>query len=187
MKKCPVCGKEKTEAGFYIDNSKKDRLQFECINCRKVRKQNSRYNSYEVSVKHQRCSTCGLTKLASEFALNSGNKSGLYHNCRECKKEQDKKGYDSLRVRAKKFDVTVDYLEKLLENDTCEICGRKGSEFKRSLNIDHNHVTKKIRGVLCTNCNTAIGKLFVDEHGIDLLCSAISYLKNTEIEMSPKN
>lgn len=40
--------------------------------------------------------------------------------------------------------------------------------------------TKKNRGILCRACNTAIGKLKVDEMGIELLLSAISYIKNTD-------
>ena len=37
----------------------------------------------------------------------------------------------------------------------CAICG----EYSRVLCLDHDHVTKKPRGLLCCGCNTALGKL----------------------------
>lgn len=40
--------------------------------------------------------------------------------------------------------------------------------------LDHCHITGKIRGFLCSNCNTGLG-LFKDN--INLLESAIKYLR----------
>jgi hypothetical protein len=51
----------------------------------------------------------------------------------------------------------------------CEICGKVGERV-----IDHNHKTKKFRGLLCRNCNTALGN-FCDN--IDVIEKAIMYLK----------
>lgn len=36
----------------------------------------------------------------------------------------------------------------------CEVCGEK-PKF-RQLHIDHNHETKKYRGILCSNCNHSL-------------------------------
>jgi hypothetical protein len=41
--------------------------------------------------------------------------------------------------------------------DACEICGRAPG--KRSLHLDHDHMTGTFRGWPCSNCNTAIGLL----------------------------
>jgi hypothetical protein len=41
----------------------------------------------------------------------------------------------------------------------CGICNRHQSEFDRPLAVDHNHVTDKIRGLLCDGCNQGIGML----------------------------
>jgi Recombination endonuclease VII len=69
----------------------------------------------------------------------------------------------------------------------CGICGCRetqisNTKYRKSnqLCADHNHVTGKVRGALCSSCNTAIGKLKVDEKGIDLLLAAISYIKKTD-------
>lgn len=54
---------------------------------------------------------------------------------------------------------------------SCEICGK--SEGK--LCIDHDHSTKKVRGKLCDDCNSAIGR-FKDSP--DLLRKALHYMEN---------
>lgn len=55
----------------------------------------------------------------------------------------------------------------------CDICGKKGGGRWRSLNIDHCHKTKRFRGMLCENCNRALG-YFQDD--VELLRKAIRYL-----------
>ena len=74
----------------------------------------------------------------------------------------------------KKFGINYDQYNRILEdqNNVCAICNnldRNG----RSLAVDHCHTTNKVRGLLCTDCNTALG-LFKDNK--DLLSSAIMYL-----------
>ncbi|WP_347878324.1 endonuclease VII domain-containing protein [Streptomyces sp. KS 21] len=43
-----------------------------------------------------------------------------------------------------------------------------------AVHVDHCHETGRVRGVLCFNCNSAIGKLGDDP---DILRRAISYLE----------
>lgn len=54
----------------------------------------------------------------------------------------------------------------------CGICGSS-----RRLCVDHCHVTGSVRGLLCTTCNTAIGKL---GDNVDGLLKAVAYLKAAE-------
>ncbi len=53
----------------------------------------------------------------------------------------------------------------------CLICKRKVMR----LCIDHNHKTGKVRGLLCQNCNAALG--MVDEN-INVLKGMIGYLRD---------
>jgi hypothetical protein len=53
----------------------------------------------------------------------------------------------------------------------CRVCGLTMTK----PNIDHNHETKKIRGLLCNNCNRGIGHL---KDSISNLLAAIAYLKS---------
>jgi hypothetical protein len=73
-----------------------------------------------------------------------------------------------------------DYNELLkTQKGKCAICKKEEKAFtkygkKRNLAVDHCHKTGKIRGLLCTKCNTAIGSF---EDNLELLNNAIKYLK----------
>lgn len=54
-------------------------------------------------------------------------------------------------------------------NYRCQICG-----VPTDLCVDHNHITGKIRGVLCRRCNAGLG-LFTDSKAC--LIRALSYLE----------
>ena len=43
------------------------------------------------------------------------------------------------------------------QNGCCAVCGKHQSEFKRIFDVDHDHVTGKVRGLLCRSCNTGLG------------------------------
>ena len=57
----------------------------------------------------------------------------------------------------------------------CAICSQKCVTGK-GLAIDHCHDTKRIRGLLCMRCNTALGNF---KDSVDLLRNAIKYLEST--------
>lgn len=69
------------------------------------------------------------------------------------------------------------------QNGLCKICGLSSVNSQRkkiSLSVDHNHNTNKIRGLLCQNCNLALGHLKVDKFGVQNLQMAIKYILETE-------
>jgi hypothetical protein len=77
---------------------------------------------------------------------------------------------------AKKFGVTLEEIQAL--ENKCQICGSLthggGRDDILALCIDHDHETGQLRGKLCNNCNTALGK-FKDSE--ELLLAAVSYLR----------
>jgi hypothetical protein len=75
------------------------------------------------------------------------------------------------------YGMTPDIFEALVEkqDNRCATCGKHGHETQRKrLFVDHCHDTGKIRGLLCQQCNTALG--MVDD-SIEKLSALISYLR----------
>lgn len=73
----------------------------------------------------------------------------------------------------------ADYDAMVTEQDgRCAICRQLprlvvGTRYP--LVVDHDHVTRKCRGLLCFNCNVAIGHMNND---IEVLKAAIKYLED---------
>lgn len=76
----------------------------------------------------------------------------------------------------KQFNLNNNQYQLMLEQQDhcCFICNEKEGVEGRVLSVDHDHATGKIRGLLCTNCNTALGKF---KDNIDYLKKAIKYLQ----------
>ena len=97
-------------------------------------------------------------------------------------RNKHKKMYDPQKKRntmlKSKYGITIEQFNELLEyqGGGCAICGAAVDQHEdRSLPVDHDEETGEVRGILCSHCNRAIG-LF--EHNIDMVQSAIDYLKN---------
>lgn len=77
--------------------------------------------------------------------------------------------------KSKGFTLTISQYNALLvdQNYCCAICQRHEDEFKRGLCVDHDHVSKEVRGLLCINCNALIGHA---KDNIWVLEKAVKYL-----------
>jgi predicted transport protein len=63
-----------------------------------------------------------------------------------------------------------DYIAlKKKANGRCMVCKKKTSR----LNIDHCHVTQRVRGLLCTGCNIGLGGF---KDSVKTMLRAIQYL-----------
>lgn len=80
------------------------------------------------------------------------------------------------RMLSRIYDITLEEYSALLEkqNNKCAICGVSKCSTGKSFSVDHNHATNKIRGLLCKNCNIALG-LFKDNR--THIENALLYLK----------
>ena len=82
------------------------------------------------------------------------------------------------------FGISLaEYNQMLLDqNNVCAICKHPETHMRngkvKALAVDHHHGTGKIRGLLCADCNTGIGKL---KDSPDVLQSAIEYLRKHSI------
>ena len=123
------------------------------------------------------CSTCGEFKLASEFRLEKDIRwvggVAMRSKCRPC--DEFRKYKSDIKRR---YGITWEDYERMLANQDgkCAICNHENANNKRTygrLFIDHDHETGKVRGLLCSRCNHALGQ-FDDD--IERLRSAIEYL-----------
>jgi hypothetical protein len=80
--------------------------------------------------------------------------------------------------RLKRYGLTVEAYRQLVDAQAglCAICRRQptGRGQAGILHVDHDHVTGKIRALLCTRCNTALGLLLDDP---TIVQEAVEYLK----------
>ena len=90
------------------------------------------------------------------------------------------------RSNLKRYGLTPEAYDLIaaFNDNKCRICGkpevarnRIGTGIK-SLAVDHDHETGQVRGLLCTNCNTALG-LFKDD--VNSLKKAVAYLEGSEL------
>jgi len=110
-----------------------------------------------------RQSTCRRGHVRNSETISGGN-------CRLCH------SFTQQASRYKKlYGLTLDDYNKLFSDQKgcCLICKKHQSDLVKKLGVDHDHATGKIRGLLCSSCNAAIGLL---EDDIALLQRAISYL-----------
>lgn len=82
-----------------------------------------------------------------------------------------------------KFGITLDEYNKILkcQKYVCAICEEPESVKNNNINgevrklaVDHDSITKKVRGLLCNRCNIGIGLL---KHNINFLESSLEYIE----------
>ena len=115
------------------------------------------------------CTRCKLQKESNEcYETHSW--------CKACLKSywRSRSTPDGQRQKhLKAFGLTIAQYDEMStkQDGVCKICGQP--ETFRRLSVDHDHVSGNVRGLLCINCNVALGG-FKDD--IKRLQSAISYL-----------
>lgn len=111
----------------------------------------------------QLCTKCCEYKDSSEFYKNKENNT----YCRPCVRDR-KRQYYQANIDAYKnskllrnFGINLSQYNQLFteQEGCCAVCKKHQINFSRALAVDHCHTTGKIRGLLCGNCNRAIGLL----------------------------
>jgi len=150
------------------------------------------------------CPKCNTVKNFSEFSKDNRRADRLFYTCKTCANAYSKNRYESDKKRfcedskrrhnldkskhknsclKKSYGIDLFQYKELLarQGGVCAICLQKENiidsrtkEFKQ-LSVDHDHVSGKVRGLLCHNCNRAIGLLKDD---VNKLQRALEYLRD---------
>ncbi len=134
-------------------------------------------------IEEKPCSYCYVVKPRCEFYTRSDHKDGLFSECKTCRKKMNvrvnktekaiKRNRNWRLKREYGIDI-VQYAEMLKkQSGKCLICSKEFATAKGT-HIDHCHKTGKVRGILCSKCNKALG-LFGDD--VKILQTAILYLE----------
>ena len=142
------------------------------------------------------CTGCKEVKPLTEFFRDKRHPTSHMPRCKRCKGQAFKEwkqrnpGFDKRRYWAnkdkererhliRKYGVTLEHYQQLLteQNGLCAICGKPEPTHKM-LDVDHDHATGEVRGLLCTSCNRVLGHAHDSE---ERLLAAVSYLSSQRL------
>ena len=155
---CPRCKRELVATSFQKDAQRKSGLCIWCRECRSEIRKKSYYKDIEKTRAYHR-------QAQKKRRANGLANSRAYH----------------LKV---KYNLTLEEYAQIIETQQgkCAICGvlftANPSGVRNTLKptfprIDHDHVTGRIRGVLCFHCNAALGHV---RDNVDVIANMIRYL-----------
>lgn len=131
MKQCKNCGDDKELNDFYY-NKKGNYYDGKCKICRNKHNKKRRLNNKNEINKKRR-----IQRNTPEEKLLRKSQTLLY-----------------------KYNITIKDYEIIYtkQNGLCGICNKpKNEEKNKYFNVDHDHITGNVRGLLCSGCNAKLG------------------------------
>jgi hypothetical protein len=161
VKKCKVCGEEKSLDDFYRNKLGRDGLRPECKQC-------------NLAARARKYAQDPRPYIARVQKWREQNPERFAEYSRRYRQRPERKASERNAYLLRKYGLSLDDYECMLEaqGGVCAICGEARPE-ERTLHVDHDHVTGAIRGLLCIRCNNAIGN-FREEY--ELFLRAAEYL-----------
>jgi hypothetical protein len=102
------------------------------------------------------CSKCRAVKPLDDFHRSKSGPQGRHSHCKACYKPTRPNAVvrrtQNLRAR---YGLTPADVESILQKQAggCALCSTPLARF----HVDHNHLTGRVRGLLCHRCNIVIG------------------------------
>lgn len=125
----------------------------------------------------KKCSGCKKLKSIENFSKDRNRKDGFQQWCKQCHKNyyNTPKGKFGKRKYLLKHDFNLTPKEHstmyITQKGCCAICKKQIPYSK--MHTDHNHLTGKVRGLLCRRCNGLLAGI----EDKDFFESAIKYLE----------
>jgi len=175
-KVCSKCKQEKELSKFWKHPNTKDGVFSQCIECSKQINKQWEINELKKIKQHKKQYHLDHVEKEKQYRKQ------LYLNNPEKYKQVTKQQYQNNPKKAKeyqlklKYNLTSEQYDEMFkkQNGCCAICNKHQSKLKHNLSVDHSHDSGKVRGLLCHNCNLAIGLLNDDSK---LTNKATQYLK----------
>lgn len=165
---CKQCGVEKELDLFYVDRRQKSGRSSACISCIKPK-----LAEHYQKNKPKRLAQVKAYREANKETRKAYSRAYQRKNAKKILAQRKDSGYDL----EYKYGLSLSQYACLLsaQNGTCKICGARPEDCRPHgrLNVDHDHDTGKVRGLLCNQCNVALGG-FRDSPA--LLLNAVKYL-----------
>lgn len=203
-KECVACGETKHLSEFWRKSSGRGGLQARCKACIGMANKATLLRSTRIAQNGlKQCAACGETKPTDQFPRNSSCADGLHYRCKACHYQshrlylQDpehratvyrqrrrkmgepavKAAYHDRKIR-NKYGLPREWTYEgmlAMQDGKCAICDAEHNGGFYRFAIDHNPASGEVRGLLCTQCNQALGQL---RESPDLLRKAAAYLEN---------
>lgn len=124
------------------------------------------------------CPGCGEVRGPFDFYPDRRRPTGRRSRCKSCCNERRRSAGRQGQYREytlRQYGLTPEaYQARFAEQcGLCAIC-RRPEQRHPNLAVDHDHATGRVRGLLCTDCNTGIGKL---GDSPERLLRAVEYLR----------
>ena len=102
-----------------------------------------------------------MAKPLEEFPRNKSGRNGLGAYCEPCHNAKGKETYTRLYGSTRDYHLRRRYgltsadVDFMIDEQggTCAVCSGEPEH------VDHDHKTGRVRGILCFNCNQALGNV----------------------------
>ena len=148
-----------------------------CRSCRAVYRALLADRPKHVGAEGKRCCKCNDWRPIGDFRKCKRSRDGLDSRCRPCCKNTKSPEVRAV-VRARflmwRYGVSVEWYADTLaaQGGGCAVCKVEPPD-GGVLEIDHNHATGAVRGILCSVCNRSLGMLQESAQRIDNLAAYI--------------
>ena len=158
MKTCSKCKIDKNETEFRKHPLAKDGLHTICRSCAAAHRRKKYQENPEI-----------FKAATTKWIAQNRERHNEYKRNRYRKNPRAHKN----AVLKRCYGITLEEKEALMtaQGGQCGVCRR---DLTGKICVDHDHKTGKIRGILCSTCNSGLG-FFGDS--IEIIQKAISYLE----------
>lgn len=145
MKICQKCGKGKPIDEFYRMTGMRDGYRNECKRC-----------NLDAQAERHRLNPTPARDRAKQWKVDNPEREAARQ---AAYRASGRKGISDRKSYLKrKYGITPEEYDRLLaeQDGRCAICRRRPRD-DISFHVDHDHVTGRVRGLLCFPCNNALG------------------------------